>query len=62
MYTVEIIEKARGNDAVLVRRNRRLVGAASLPFVEWMHANVPSSQLAPEQAALVAWFEKHKVH
>ncbi len=62
MYTVEVIEKARGKEAVLVRRNRRLVGAASMPFVQWMHANVPLSQLAPEQAALVAWFEKHQVH
>jgi len=62
MYTVEEIQKTSGKNAVLVRRNQRLVGAASIPFVRWMHDHVPGKQLLPEQVALVAWFEKHKVH
>lgn len=62
MYAVEEIRKTSGKSAVIVRRNDRLVGAASVPFIQWMHEHVPSSQLAPEQAAMVSWFEKHKVH
>jgi len=62
MYTVEEIRKPSGKGAVVVKRNHKLVGAASLPFVRWMHEHVPPRQLSPEQAALVAWFEKHKSH
>ncbi|MGD8417094.1 MAG: hypothetical protein PVH91_08565 [Pseudomonadales bacterium] len=62
MYTVEEIKKPTGRDAVVVRRNHRMVGAASVPFIRWMHAHVPAKQLSPEQVALVSWFEKHKQH
>lgn len=62
MYTVEEIRKPSGKGAVVVKRNHKLVGAASLPFVRWLHEHVPARQLSPEQAALVAWFEKHKQH
>ena len=62
MYTVEEIRKPSGKSAAIVRRNQRLVGAASVPFIKWMHDHVPSNQLTPEQVALVDWFEKHKVH
>ncbi len=62
MYAVEEIRKSSGKSAVIVRRNDKLVGAASVPFVRWMHEHVPASQLSPEQVALVSWFEKHKVH
>jgi hypothetical protein len=62
MYTVEEVRKPTGRSAVVVRRNQKLVGAASVPFVKWMHDCVPSSQLTPEQVALVDWFGKHKIH
>ncbi|HEY5647091.1 MAG TPA: hypothetical protein VIS76_14160 [Pseudomonadales bacterium] len=62
MYTVEEIRKPSGKGAVVVKRNHKLVGAASLPFVRWLCEHVPARQLLPEQAALVAWFEKHKQH
>ena len=62
MYAVEEIRKSSGKSAVIVRRNDKLVGAASVPFVRWMHEHVPASQLSPEQVALVSWFEKNKVH
>lgn len=62
MYAVEEIQKSSGKNAVVVRRNQRLVGAASVPFVRWMHDHVPASQLSPEQVALVNWFEQHKQH
>lgn len=62
MYAVEEIQKTSGKNAVVVRHNHRLVGAASVPFIQWMRDHVPTSQLAPEQIALVDWLEKHKVH
>ncbi len=62
MYAVEEIQKTSGKNAVVVRRNERLVGAASVPFIRWMHEHVPASQLSPEQIAMVDWFQKHKVH
>lgn len=62
MYTVEEIRKPSGKGAVIVKRNHKLVGAASIPFVRWMRDHVPARQLSPEQVALVAWFDKHKSH
>jgi hypothetical protein len=62
MYTVEEVRRPSGKSAAIVRRNQKLVGAASVPFIKWMHDHVPSSQLTPEQVALVDWFEKYKVH
>jgi hypothetical protein len=62
MYAVEEIKKPTGKSAIIVKRNQRLVGAASMPFIRWMHEHVPSSQLSPEQAAMVKWFEQNKVH
>ena len=62
MFTVEEIQKTSGKSAAIVRRNHKLVGAASVPFIRWMHDCVPNSQLLPEQVALVDWFEKYKVH
>ena len=62
MYTVEEIRKSSGKNAALVRLNHKLVGAASVPFIKWMHEHVPPSQLTPEQAVLVDWFAKNKVH
>jgi len=62
MYAVEEIKKTTGKTAVVVRRNHKMVGAASMPFIRWMHEHVPASQLSPEQVAMVDWFQKHKVH
>lgn len=62
MYTVEEVRKPSGKRAAIVRRNHKLVGAASVPFIKWMHEHVPATQLTPEQAALVDWFVKQKVH
>ena len=62
MYAVEEIKKPSGKIAIIVKRNQKLVGAASMPFIRWMHEHVPSSQLTPEQIAMVKWFEQHKVH
>jgi len=61
MFTVEEIRKTTGKSAAIVRRDHKLVGAASVPFIRWMHEYVPSSQLSPEQVALVDWFAKYKV-
>ena len=63
MYEVVEIPRQSGRPAVMVRRSNRLVGAASVSFVQWMHKYVPTNQLAPEQIALVEWFEKkHEIH
>ncbi len=62
MYAVEEIKKTSGKSAVVVKRNQKLVGAASVPFIRWMHKYVPTSQLSPEQVAMVNWFEKNRVH
>ena len=62
MYTVEEINRTSGRSAAIVRRNQKLVGAASVPFIRWMHEFVPTRQLSPEQAALVDWFEKNRQH
>lgn len=62
MYTVEEIRKSSGRKAAVVRRNQKLVGAASVPFIRWMHDCVPPRQLSPEQAALVDWFRKNRQH
>ena len=62
MYAVEEIIRPSGKNAIVVKRNHKLVGAASMPFIRWMHEHVPSSQLSPEQVAMVKWFEQNKVH
>jgi hypothetical protein len=62
MYAIEEIRKTSGKSAVIVKRNHKLVGAASMPFIRWMHEHVPASQLSPEQVAMVDWFQKHKEH
>ena len=62
MYAVEEIKKPSGKGAIIVKRNHKLVGAASMPFIRWMHEHVPANQLSPEQIAMVKWFEQNKVH
>ena len=62
MYAVEEIKKTSGKSAVIVKHNHKLVGAASVPFVRWMHEHVPARQLSPEQVAMVNWFQKNRTH
>ena len=49
-----------GKEVAIVLRHDRLVGAASLTFIEWLHRRVPVHQLSPEQVALVQWYEEHR--
>ena len=60
MFTVQAAGMRSGKEAVVVRRDDRLVGAAFLPFIEWLYRNVPEHQLAPEQIALVQWYEEQR--
>ncbi|MFP6815873.1 MAG: hypothetical protein VB949_09445 [Pseudomonadales bacterium] len=46
----------------MVLQRDRLVGAASLAFIEWLHRRVPEHQLSPEQVALVEWYQEHRMH
>ena len=57
-----IILAASQGELLRPRRASKLVGAASVPFVRWMHEHVPASQLSPEQVAMVNWFQKNKMH
>ena len=57
MLKVEAADKRMGKNAAVVTRNNKFVGAASMPFIEWMQRNVPTHQLSPEQIALVKWYE-----
>ncbi len=59
MYTVRLAAGIGGRVDVVVEDNGRHVVGASLSFVRWMHERVPSHQLRPEQAALVAWYDEH---
>ena len=62
MYAVEEVKRPSGKSAIVVKRNHKLVGAASMPFIRWMYEHVPARQLSPEQVAMVKWFEQHSVH
>ena len=59
MYKVrETIGKRK---AVVVERQGKFAGAASLSFVQWMQQRVPHHQLTAEQAALVRWYEDNRL-
>jgi hypothetical protein len=59
MYQVEkVVARAGRENVVVVSRQGRRVGSASVRFVQWMHDYVPKNQLLPEQAAMVDWFDK----
>jgi hypothetical protein len=62
MYKVQAAGSRGGREVATVLHNGRLVGAASLPFIAWMQQRVPKHQLAPEQVALIQWFEGHRLH
>ena len=62
MLKVQAAGKKSGKEVATVTRNDRLVGAASLPFIEWLHRCVPDHQLSPEQTALVQWYLERRAH
>ena len=59
MYRVEEAGHRGGKDFANVYREGRLVGGASVSFIGWMCNRVPEHQLAPEQVALIRWYEKN---
>ena len=58
MYKVEQVEIRAGRETIVVTRQGRRIGSASLRFVQWMHEYVPKNQLSPEQAAMVNWYRQ----
>ncbi|MEJ2089670.1 MAG: hypothetical protein P8Y69_14600, partial [Gammaproteobacteria bacterium] len=57
MFDVEKVAPRVGREnIVIVSRQGRRVGSASVKFVQWMHDCVPRSQLQPEQIAMVDWY------
>ena len=58
MYAVAPGGLRAGRETVVVTREGRRVGSASVGFVRWMHDVVPKRQLRPEQVAMVRWFER----
>ena len=59
MYKVETVNVRTGRETIVVTRQGRRVGSASVKFVQWMHDIVPKNQLSPEQVAMVEWYDKH---
>jgi hypothetical protein len=55
MYKVQRAGHGAGREVVVVRDEDRLVGGASLEFIDWMREEVPSKHLRTEQLALVQW-------
>ena len=58
MYDVQKGDRRAGREILIVRNKGRMVGCASLEFVNWMRDTVPSRQLRPEQRALVGWSDE----
>jgi hypothetical protein len=58
MYQVERTDVRASRETVVVTRQGRRIGSASLGFVQWMHDVVPKNQLRPEQLAMVNWYSK----
>ena len=61
MYTVREAVRGGKQKAVVVERQGKFVGGASLSFIQWMQRRVPHHQLTAEQAALVKWFEENQL-
>ena len=61
MYTVREAVRGGKQKAVVVERQGKFVGGASLSFVQWMQQRVPHHQLTAEQAALVKWYEENRL-
>lgn len=49
-------------EVAIVLDGDRIVGAATLPFIQWLHQRVPEHQLSPEQLALVQWYQEHRAN
>ena len=60
MYKIKKVGHCAGREVVVVRSQERLVASASIDFISWMSDRVPRTMLAPEQRALVDWYEKRK--
>jgi hypothetical protein len=60
MLKIQTAVKSSGKEMVKVLRNDRVVGAASLPFLNWLHKCVPEHQLSPEQIAMVTWYQENR--
>jgi hypothetical protein len=60
MYQVEQADIRAGRQTVVVTRQGRRIGSASIGFVQWMHHAVLTAQLRPEQAAMVDWYKKQE--
>jgi hypothetical protein len=58
MFKVEEAGKKAGKEFANVYREGRIVGSASITFIEWMRKRVPEHQLSPEQVALIRWYEE----
>ena len=58
MFKVEEAGKKAGKEIANVYREGRIVGSASITFIEWMRKRVPERQLSPEQMALIRWYEE----
>ena len=61
MYTVWEAVRGGKQKAVVVERQGKFVGGASLSFTQWMQQRVPHRQLTAEQAALVKWYEDNRL-
>jgi hypothetical protein len=57
MFKVEEAGRKAGKEIANVYREGRIVGSASITFIEWMRKRVPEHQLLPEQMALIRWYE-----
>lgn len=58
VFKVEEVAKRPGKEFANVYRDGRIVGSASLKFIDWMRTRVPEHQLSPEQKALIEWYQQ----
>ncbi len=61
MYKVRKAIRSGRREVVVVERQGRFVGGASLSFIQWMQQRVPHHQLTEEQVALVKWYEDNRL-
>ena len=61
MYKVREAVRGGKQKAVVVERQGKFVGGASLSFIQWMQQRVPHHQLTEEQLALVKWYEDKRL-
>jgi hypothetical protein len=61
MYNVREAVRGGKREVIVVERQGKFVGGASLSFIQWMQRRVPHHQLTAEQAALVKWYEENRL-